>query len=521
MTWIDRYTNIYAFGKPKDIEELSKSQTENPYFGDDTAMTIEKGHSYQLRIEVENGEPTKGTLAELYDEFVRKYPGITFLCVGQFDSLHTKQVGFEWFFAKDGNVIGCSNVAFKIEEDKVNDDEFDELDTKENIAFDKAKAHAKKSWVEYFIDWLNMNGIIKKLGKITEEKSFWDAFVEILLQNEVENVFEVLEDVPESKVEKPMKSHTYTGRNIKLKKRKSKPCSKGWSKFIQDLTIKFLQNPNKVARLPLPNRICWLKNIDGREGRIKSTDALAHKWIICSETTAFENLEDLVKAGWVANDVKIYEGEINTAEQALEAVKQNSSAFKYVPENIMTEEFCLEAFKIIAADESIIRLRRPLCYVPEDLITSEMCLMAFKLFGDFESVPEKFMTDKMRVAKAKWEKECAMEAAECDSGTGLSDDIFEYFDKHPCNSEEEKKADSNWSDELQNLTINTLSDIDRIAVWHLLPNKSGVLKNIDGKFGFMKAADAIAQRWVITLENGETVNFASITDLVKAGWVVD
>ena len=78
-----------------------------------------------------------------------------------------------------------------------------------------------------------------------------------------------------------------------------------------------------------------------------------------------------------------------------------------------------------------------------------------------------------------------------------------------------------WSDELQNLTINTLSDIDRIAVWHLLPNKSGVLKNIDGKFGFMKAADAIAQRWVITLENGETVIFASITDLVKAGWVVD
>ena len=220
----------------------------------------------------------------------------------------------------------------------------------------------------------------------------------------------------------------YTGRNIKTEKEAE--CD-SCAEFIQDLTIKFLQNPDKVARLPLPNRICWLKNIDGRQGYIKSTDALAHKWIISSETIAFENLEDLVKAGWVANDVKIYEGEINTAEQALEAVKQNSSAFKYVPENIMTEEFCLEAFKIIAADESIIRLRRPLCYVPEDLITSEMCLMAFNLFGDFESVPEKFMTDEMRLAKAKWEQECAMKAAECDSGAGLGDDdIFDEEEKN-------------------------------------------------------------------------------------------
>jgi predicted nucleic acid-binding protein len=78
-----------------------------------------------------------------------------------------------------------------------------------------------------------------------------------------------------------------------------------------------------------------------------------------------------------------------------------------------------------------------------------------------------------------------------------------------------------WSQELQDLTREVLSDPDKMLGWAMMPNKSGVFKNIDGRHGFMKFGNAVGKKWIINLESGGTENFVDLNSLLKAGWAVD
>jgi hypothetical protein len=93
-----------------------------------------------------------------------------------------------------------------------------------------------------------------------------------------------------------------------------------------------------------------------------------------------------------------------------------------------------------------------------------------------------------------------------------------------------------WSIELQDKTREILNDLDRMAIWDLLPNKSGVLKKavfdengdtttaegkVSYKYGFLKFANAVAHKWIIDLEEGGTENFESVEDLIDASWALD
>jgi hypothetical protein len=83
------------------------------------------------------------------------------------------------------------------------------------------------------------------------------------------------------------------------------------------------------------------------------------------------------------------------------------------------------------------------------------------------------------------------------------------------------KPQNSWSQELQDLTRETLNDPDKMLFWAMKPNESGVLKNIDGRYGFIKFGNAIGKKWIIDLESGGTENFVDLNSLLKAGWVVD
>jgi hypothetical protein len=89
-----------------------------------------------------------------------------------------------------------------------------------------------------------------------------------------------------------------------------------------------------------------------------------------------------------------YCGKLETAEQCLEAVKQNGYALEYVPDEFKTAEMYLEAVK----QDS----RYTLQYVPDELKTAELCLIAVKEDGmALESVPSKLKTAELCLEAVK------------------------------------------------------------------------------------------------------------------------
>ncbi|MCL2124154.1 MAG: DUF4116 domain-containing protein [Desulfovibrionaceae bacterium] len=81
---------------------------------------------------------------------------------------------------------------------------------------------------------------------------------------------------------------------------------------------------------------------------------------------------------------------INSAEEALAAVKQNPSALRHVPKAFMTPEICLAAVQEAAWT---------LTYVPTALKTPEICLTAVKEYGSaLEYVPESLKTPELCLA---------------------------------------------------------------------------------------------------------------------------
>jgi hypothetical protein len=73
-----------------------------------------------------------------------------------------------------------------------------------------------------------------------------------------------------------------------------------------------------------------------------------------------------LKGGKTMHELKIV---FANEEEALEAVKRDGSALKYIPRNLKTPELCLEAMKSNGL---------ALQYVPKKLRTAKVCLEAIK-----------------------------------------------------------------------------------------------------------------------------------------------
>ncbi|MDR2583586.1 MAG: DUF4116 domain-containing protein [Fibromonadaceae bacterium] len=88
--------------------------------------------------------------------------------------------------------------------------------------------------------------------------------------------------------------------------------------------------------------------------------------------------------------------ELKTVEQALKLVVQYGIMLKYVPEELKTEEVCLEAVRNSKGYNSVGITDNAIVFVPEALRTAQLCFEAVKNNGEaLEYVPEKLRTAEL------------------------------------------------------------------------------------------------------------------------------
>ncbi len=76
-----------------------------------------------------------------------------------------------------------------------------------------------------------------------------------------------------------------------------------------------------------------------------------------------------------------------------------------------------------------------------------------------------------------------------------------------------------WSEELIRLTHDTIYNMNIASFYH---NNRCYLKNIDGRFGYIKLEDAMNEDYTVYIDPDEvSEQFETINDLTEAGWAVD
>ena len=126
------------------------------------------------------------------------------------------------------------------------------------------------------------------------------------------------------------------------------------------------------------------------DNTLDKTNYLNWVWLDKDDLSYDQCLAAVKRDSWALEYVP---EEFKTLEMCLAAIKQNGWTLRYVPKELKTPEICLAAVK---------QNGNSLRYVPEEFKTSEMCLAAVKQSGNaLEYIPEEFKTPEICLAAVK------------------------------------------------------------------------------------------------------------------------